>query len=196
MKENKDVSRQEALDAVKVLLRWIGEDVTREGLLETPRRYIDALSEHCAGLKQDPYEILGKTFHEINGYEDMVLLRDVAFESHCEHHIAPITGHVHVAYLPSQRVVGISKLARVVDVFAKRLQVQERMTAQIADVIDKALKPRGVGVVIEAVHHCMTTRGVHKKGVAMVTSHVTGAFRDDPRTRAEFLNLIGSKLLR
>ena len=189
------VSREQAEEAVRVLLRWIGEEPKREGLLDTPRRFVDALQEHCEGLGKDPESVLSRTFQDVEGYEDMVLLRDVHFVSHCEHHIAPILGRAHVAYLPHKRVVGISKLARVVDIFARRLQVQERMTKQIAQVIDSVLKPRGVAVVIEAVHHCMTTRGVHKPDVAMVTSHVTGAFRNDAATRAEFLDLIGRSLL-
>ena len=189
------VSREQAEEAVRVLLRWVGEEPKREGLLDTPRRFVDALQEHCEGLDKNPESVLSRTFQDVEGYEDMVLLRDVHFVSHCEHHIAPILGRAHVAYLPHKRVVGISKLARVVDIFARRLQVQERMTKQIAQVIDSVLKPKGVGVVIEAVHHCMTTRGVHKPDVAMVTSHVTGAFRNDAATRAEFLDLIGRSLL-
>ncbi|MBC6445019.1 MAG: GTP cyclohydrolase I FolE [Alphaproteobacteria bacterium GM202ARS2] len=193
--EKGHVSREQAEEAVRVLLRWVGEEPEREGLFDTPRRFVDALQEHCEGLHKDPEAVLSRTFQDVDGYEDMVLLRDVHFVSHCEHHIAPILGRAHVAYLPYKRVVGISKLARVVDIYSRRLQVQERMTAQIARVIDKALKPRGVAVVIEAVHHCMTTRGVHKPDVAMVTSHLTGAFRDDSSTRAEFLDLIGRSLL-
>ena len=184
-------TREEAEEAVRTLLRWVGEDPTREGLLETPSRVIKAYREHFRGYLIEPAEILRKTFAEVEGYDEMVVLKDIAFESHCEHHLAPIIGRAHVAYLPVKRVVGISKLARLVEAFAKRLQIQERMTAQIADAIDEVLQPRGVGVVIEATHHCMTTRGIHKPGSLMVTSRLLGLFRSNPETRREFLSIIG-----
>jgi GTP cyclohydrolase IA len=183
-------SREEAEAAVRTLLRWIGEDPERPGLLGTPGRVTRAYEEWFGGYGQDPAEILRTTFDETGGYDEVVLLRDVGFVSHCEHHLAPIVGKVHVAYLPDRRVVGISKLARVVDVFARRLQIQERMTAQVADTIQGVLEPRGVAVVIEAVHHCMTTRGVDKPGSLMTTSRLTGVFRDDPSIKREFLMLI------
>ncbi len=184
-------SRAEAEEAVRTLLRWIGEDPEREGLKDTPHRVVEAFREHFRGYFVDPAEILRKTFEEVEGYDEMVVLKDIAFESHCEHHMAPIIGRAHVAYLPVRRVVGISKLARLVDAFAKRLQIQERMTAQIADTIQEILQPRGVGVVIEATHHCMTTRGVYKPGSVMVTSRLLGEFRTNPETRREFLAIIG-----
>ncbi|MCS7268596.1 MAG: GTP cyclohydrolase I FolE [Geminicoccaceae bacterium] len=184
-------SRAEAEEAVRTLLRWIGEDPEREGLKETPHRVVEAFREHFRGYAVDPAEILRKTFEEVEGYDEMVVLRDIAFESHCEHHLAPIIGRAHVAYLPVRRVVGISKLARLVDAYAKRLQIQERMTAQIADTIQEVLQPRGVGVVIEAVHHCMTTRGTYKPGSIMVTSRLLGEFRTNPETRREFLAIVG-----
>jgi GTP cyclohydrolase I len=185
-------TRSEAEDAIRVLLRWTGDDPDREGLHDTPARVCRAYEAYGAGYGADPEEILSRTFSETEGYDEMVVLRDIRLESHCEHHLAPIIGKVHVAYLPRNRVVGISKLARVVDAYAKRLQIQEKLTAQIASAIEKALKPRGVAVVVEAIHHCMTTRGVHKPGTSMVTSRMIGAFRDDPATRREFLSLIGS----
>lgn len=185
-------TREEAEEAVKVLLRWAGDDPAREGLLDTPGRVVRAYEEHFAGYHEDPMEYLQRTFEEVNGYDEMVVLRDIRFESHCEHHMLPIIGHAHVAYLPNKRVVGISKLARLVEVFAKRLQIQEKMTAQIATTLDEVLAPNGVGVVIEAAHQCMTTRGVHKPGVTMVTSHMLGGFRDDAMTRREFLAIINS----
>ena len=185
-------AREEAEEAVKVLLRWAGDDPAREGLLDTPGRVVRAYEEHFAGYHEDPMEYLQRTFEEVNGYDEMVVLRDIRFESHCEHHMLPIIGHAHVAYLPNKRVVGISKLARLVEVFAKRLQIQEKMTAQIATTLDEVLAPKGVGVVIEAAHQCMTTRGIHKPGVTMVTSHMLGGFRDDPMTRREFLAIINS----
>ena len=184
-------SREEAEEAVRTLLRWAGEDPTREGLSATPRRVVDSYLEFFSGYNEDPYVYLQRTFSETDGYDEMVVLRDVRFESHCEHHMAPIIGKIHVAYLPNRRVVGISKLARVVDVFAKRLQIQEKLTAQIANAVDEVLEPKGVAVVVEAAHQCMTTRGVHKPGVTMVTSRMLGAFRDDPTTRREFLAMIG-----
>ena len=177
--------------AVATLLEWIGEDPNREGLRETPRRVVDAYKEHCRGYEQDPLAILSTTFQEVESYDEIVLLRGVRFESLCEHHMAAIIGRVDLGYLPGKRVVGISKMARVVEIFAKRLQVQERFTSQISKTLATALKPRGVAVVVEAVHHCMTTRGVHKPNVSMITSSMTGAFRDNAETRREFLELIG-----
>jgi GTP cyclohydrolase I len=184
------VTQADAEEAVRTLLRWAGEDPAREGLGKTPQRVAEAYREWFAGYAVDPREYLGRTFKEMGGYDEMVVLRDIEFESHCEHHMAPIIGKAHVGYLPRNKVVGISKLARVVDVFAHRFQVQERMTAEIARCIDEVLQPRGVGVVIEATHECMTTRGVHKRGVSMITSRMLGAFRDDARTRSEFLTFI------
>ena len=174
------------------MLRWAGDDPSREGLRETPARVVRAFDEFFAGYAIDPAQLLARTFEEVDGYDEMVLLRDIRFESYCEHHMVPIIGKVHVAYLPRHRVVGISKLARVIEVFAKRLQIQEKMTAQIANTIDEVLQPDGVAVVIEGEHQCMTTRGVHKPGVGMVTSRMLGAFRDNPSTRQEFLSLIGN----
>ena len=183
-------SRSEAEKAVRTLLRWLGENPDREGLRATPGRVARAYEEYFSGYRTDPIEYLRRTFREVDGYDEMIVLRDISFESHCEHHLAPIIGKVQVGYLPDRKVVGISKLARVVETFAKRLQVQEAMTAQIANCINDVLKPKGVGVVVEGVHHCMTTRGIHKPGVAMMTSCLLGDFRSDPRTRAEFLNII------
>lgn len=185
------VTRAAAEDAVRVLLRWAGEDPAREGLRDTPGRVVEAYRDWFSGYGEDPESYLARTFEEVAGYDEMIVLRDIEFESHCEHHMAPIIGKAHVGYLPDGRVVGISKLARVVEAYARRFQVQEKMTTQIADCIARALKPRGVGVVIEAVHQCMTTRGVHKSGVSMVTSEMLGGFREDARTRAEFLRFIG-----
>lgn len=184
------VSRDDAESAVRTLLRWAGEDPSREGLLDTPRRVADAYGEWFGGYAIDPDAYLARTFEEVAGYDEMIVLRDIEYESHCEHHMAPIIGRVHVGYLPAGRVVGISKLARVVEAYAKRFQVQEKMTAQIAGCIQRALAPLGVGVVVEGAHECMTTRGVHKRGVSMVTSRMLGSFRDDARTRAEFLRFI------
>jgi GTP cyclohydrolase I len=186
----KDVSREQAEDAVRVLLRWAGEDPAREGLLDTPKRVAKAYQDWFSGYAMDPDDYLARTFEEVAGYDELIVLRDIQFESHCEHHMAPIIGRAHVGYLPDGKVVGISKLARVVEAYARRFQVQEKMTAQIADCIQRELQPRGVGVVIEAAHECMTTRGVHKRGVSMVTSKMLGSFRDDARTRAEFLAFI------
>ena len=180
-------SREEAEEAVRVLLRWAGDDPSREGLRGTPGRVTRAFDEYFVGYQSDPVEQLQRTFEETNGYDEMVVLKDIRFESHCEHHLAPIIGRAHIAYLPNKRVVGISKLARLVDVYAKRLQIQEKMTAQIATTLAEVLRPKGVAVVIEAAHQCMTTRGVHKPGVSMITSHMIGAFRSDPSTRREFL---------
>jgi len=184
------VTQADAEQAVRTLLRWAGEDPEREGLLETPKRVVEAYGDWFSGYAIDPREYLQRTFEEMAGYDEMVVLRDIEFESHCEHHMAPIIGKAHVGYLPTTKVVGISKLARVVDVFARRFQVQEKMTAEVARCINDVLQPRGVGVVIEAAHECMTTRGVHKRGVSMITSKMLGAFRDDARTRAEFLTFI------
>jgi GTP cyclohydrolase I len=184
------VSIQEAEDAVRTLLRWAGDDPEREGLLETPKRVVNAYRDWFSGYAIDPAEYLRRTFEEVGGYDEMIVLRDITFESHCEHHMAPIIGRVHVGYLPTNKVVGISKLARVVDGYARRFQVQEKLTAQIAGCIHDVLKPRGVGVVVDAVHQCMTTRGVHKRSVSMVTSRMMGTFRDDARTRSEFLQFI------
>src|SRR5438445_7761314 len=183
-------SREEAEKAIHTLLRWAGDDPEREGLAETPARVAKAFDDWFSGYGQNPEEYLARTFEEIEGYDDMVILKDIRFESHCEHHLAPIIGRVHVGYLPTKRVVGISKLARVVEAYARRLQVQEKMNAQIANTIEKVLQPKGVAVVIEAQHQCMTTRGVHKPGVTMVTSTMLGAFRQDSRTRREFLAMI------
>ena len=185
-------TREEALDAVRTLLRWAGDDPGREGLLGTPDRVVRSYEEFFSGYGVDPVALLQRTFEETDGYDEIVALRDIRFESHCEHHIAPIIGKVHVAYLPNKRVVGISKLARLVEVYAKRLQIQEKMTAQIANTLDEVLQPKGVAVVIEAAHQCMTTRGVHKPGVMMVTSRMLGAFRDDPLSRREVLAMIGT----
>jgi GTP cyclohydrolase I len=184
-------TREQAEDAVRTLLRWAGDDPTREGLVDTPKRVVEAYGEWFAGYKDDPAEYLRRTFEEVEGYDEMIVLRDIEYESHCEHHMAPIIGRVHVGYLPDRWVVGISKLARVVEVYAKRFQVQEKMTAQIAQAIQDVLKPRGVAVVVEGVHECMTTRGVHKRGVSMVTSAMLGTFREDARTRSEFLTWVG-----
>ena len=189
------VTQEAAESAIRTLLRWAGEDPTREGLLDTPKRVAKAYRDWFSGYDTDPDDYLARTFEEVEGYDELIVLRDIQFESHCEHHMAPIIGRAHVGYLPDGRVVGISKLARVVEAYARRFQVQEKMTAQIADCIQRVLQPRGVGVVIEAAHECMTTRGVHKRGVSMVTSRMLGTFRDDARTRSEFLRFIdvGSK---
>ncbi len=187
-------SRAEAEAAVRTLIRWAGDDPSREGLVGTPERVVRSYEEFFRGYAEDPALMLRRTFEETEGYDEMVVLRDIGFESYCEHHMVPIIGKAHVAYLPHRRVVGISKLARVVEAFAKRLQIQEKMTVQIAQTIEKELKPRGVAVVIEASHQCMTTRGVHKAGVAMVTSRMLGAFRDEAITRREFLAMIRPSL--
>lgn len=190
-----DVERpteDEARAAVRTLLRWAGDDPDREGLLDTPDRVIRAYREWFQGYDQDPVDLLHRTFEEVEGYDEMVVLRDIRFESYCEHHMAPIIGKAHVGYIPTDRVVGISKLARLVNVFSKRLQVQEKMTAQIANVLMEVLRPRGVAVVVEGEHHCMSTRGVHRHGVSMVTSTMLGNFRQDPRTRKEFMDIIGN----
>ena len=186
-------SQAEAEAAVRTLLRWAGDDPAREGLRDTPARVARSYRELFAGYDTDPVGLLERTFEEVDGYDEIILLRDIRLESYCEHHMVPIIGVAHVAYLPSQRVVGISKLARVVDAFSKRLQIQERLTAQIADTINNVLQPKGTAVMIEANHQCMTTRGVHKPGVAMVTSRMHGAFRTNPETRREVLAMIGQR---
>ncbi len=183
-------SREEAEAAVRTLLRWACDDPDREGLRDTPARVVKSYEEFFAGYHVDPVALLERTFSETDGYDEIVLLRDIRLESYCEHHMVPIVGRAHVAYLPHRRVVGISKLVRVIEAYSKRLQIQEKLTAQIANTINDVLRPRGVAVVLEASHQCMTTRGVHKPGVAMVTSRMLGAFRDDPATRREFLSMI------
>jgi GTP cyclohydrolase I len=183
-------TRDQAEAAIRTLLSWAGDNPQREGLLDTPKRVVDAFGDWFSGYGEDPADYLKRTFEEVEGYDEMIVLRDIEFESHCEHHMAPIIGKAHVGYLPDGKVVGISKLARVVETYARRLQVQEKMTAQIAQVIQDVLQPRGVGVVIEGAHECMTTRGVHKRGVSMITSKMLGSFREDARTRAEFLQFI------
>ncbi|NIL95096.1 MAG: GTP cyclohydrolase I FolE [Woeseiaceae bacterium] len=185
-------SQKQAEQAIETLLLWAGENPRREGLVDTPRRVAEAYKDWFSGYRENPVLYLKRTFEEVEGYDEMIVLRDIEFESHCEHHMAPIIGKAHVGYLPRNKVVGISKLARVVEAFARRFQVQEKMTAQIANCIEDVLKPKGVGIVIEAVHQCMTTRGIHKAGVSMVTSQMLGTFRKDARTRAEFLRMIGS----
>jgi len=186
-------SRKQAEEAVSTLLLWAGEDTRREGLVDTPARVARAYEDWFSGYKEDPVGFLTRTFEEVDGYDEMIVLRHIEFESHCEHHMAPIIGHAHVGYIPNNKVVGISKLARVVEAFARRFQVQEKMTAQVANCIWDVLAPKGVGVVIEASHQCMTTRGVHKSNVSMVTSRMLGLFRTDARTRAEFLQMIDAK---
>lgn len=185
-------SREQAMDAVRTLIAWAGDDVTREGLLETPKRVVDAYREFFQGYDEDPEAVLSKTFEEVEDYDEMVLLKNMRLESHCEHHMVAIIGKAHIAYVPNKRVVGISKIARLVDVYAKRLQTQETLTAQIADTLQRVLEPRGVAVVIDAAHQCMTTRGVHKSETTTVTSRLHGIFKSDPRTRAEFMNLVAS----
>ena len=185
-------SREEAEEAVRTLLRWAGDDPSREGLVGTPDRVLRAYEEYFSGYDEDPVALLQRTFEEVENYDEMVLLRDIRFESHCEHHMAPIIGKAHIGYLPAQRVVGLSKLARLVDVYARRLQIQEKMTAQIANTINEVLQPKGVAVVIEGAHQCMTTRGAHKPGATMMTSRMLGGFRTDARTRREFLAMIGN----
>lgn len=184
-------SRQDAEEAVRTLLRWAGDDPSREGLIETPDRVVRSYGEFFSGYAMNPAEILARTFEEVEGYDEIVALRDIRFESHCEHHMVPIIGTVHLGYLPATRVVGISKLARVVEAYAKRFTIQEKMTSQIANAINEVLQPKGVAVLVQASHQCMTTRGVHKPGVSMVTSQMIGAFRNDFKTRMEFLSLIG-----
>ena len=189
---DKKPSRKEAEAAVRILLKWAGDDPTRDGLIDTPARVVRAYEEYFSGYNQDPEKILGRSFDETEGYDEIVVLKDIYFSSHCEHHIAPILGKTHIAYLPRSRVVGISKLARLVETYGRRLQIQEKMTAQIANALNDVLKPKGVEVVIEAAHECMTTRGIDKPGVNMVTSTMLGAFREDPSTRREFLSIIGN----
>jgi GTP cyclohydrolase I len=188
----KKPSRSEAEEAVRTLIRWAGDDPLREGLIGTPGRVARAYEEFFAGYDEDPMALLQRTFEETEGYDEMVVLRDIRFESHCEHHMVPIIGRAHIAYLPRRRVVGISKLARVLEVYSHRLQIQEKLTAQIANIINEVLQPKGVGVIIDASHQCMTTRGVHKPGMSMVTSHMLGTFRSDPRTRREFLAIVSN----
>ncbi|HNP64841.1 MAG TPA: GTP cyclohydrolase I FolE [Woeseiaceae bacterium] len=183
-------SRKQAEDAVRTLLLWAGEDTRREGLLDTPKRVAKAYEDWFSGYRENPVAYLQRTFEEVDGYDEMIVLRDISFESHCEHHMAPIIGKAHVGYLPTNKVVGISKIARVVEAFARRFQVQEKLTAQIANCIQDVLQPKGVAVVIEAKHQCMTTRGIHKSDVSMVTSQMAGTFRKDARTRIEFLRMI------
>ncbi|MDA0663276.1 MAG: GTP cyclohydrolase I FolE [Proteobacteria bacterium] len=189
-------SRAEAEAAVRTLLLWAGDNPDREGLRDTPARVVKSYEEFFAGYGMDPKELLERTFEETEGYDELIVLKDIRFESHCEHHMVPVIGKAHIGYLPDRRVIGISKLARVIDAFAKRLQIQEKLTAQIANIIDEVLSPRGVAVVIEAQHECMTTRGVHKTGVSMVTSRMLGQLRDDATTRREFLAIIGNPATR
>ena len=190
MADNKKPTREEAEAAVRTMLAWTGDNPDREGLVETPKRVVRAYEQFFAGYEMDPKEVLSKVFEEVEGYDEMVIVKDIRVESHCEHHIVPILGKAHVGYLPNKRIVGISKLARVVDIFGKRLQTQEVMTAQIANVINEVLEPRGVAVVMNAKHQCMTTRGFHKPESSTITSTMLGAFRENPDTRAEFMNLI------
>ena len=190
MSSSERPTREEAEAAVRTLIRWAGDDPTREGLVDTPSRVARAYRELFAGYDQDPVEILSRTFEEVAGYDELVVLRGIRLETHCEHHMLPIIGVAHVGYLPANRVVGISKLARIVEAFGRRLQIQEKLTAQIARTINEVLQPRAVAVVIEAEHHCMSTRGVHKPGVSMVTSQLLGQFHTDPALKAEFMNFI------
>ena len=187
---NPKPTREEAEAAVKTLISWAGDNPNREGLIETPKRVVKSYEEFYSGYDQDPEEILSKVFEEVEGYDEIIIVKDIRLESHWEHHMVPILGKAHVAYIPDQRVVGISKLARVVDLYAKRLQTQETMTAQIADTIDRVLKPKGVAIVIDAAHQCMSSRGVHKTETSTVTSRMLGAFRENPKSRMEFMNLI------
>ena len=191
---NQKPSREEAEAAVRTLIAWAGDDPSREGLLETPKRVVKSYEEFYEGYDKDPKEILSKVFEEIEVYDEIVLVKDIPLQSHCEHHMVPIIGKAHVAYLPDQRVVGLSKLARVVDMFGKRLQTQETMTAQIADTINDVLQPKGVAVVIDAEHQCMSSRGVNKHGSSTITSRMIGVFRENQKSRMEFLNLISNKL--
>ena len=185
-------SKEEALNAVRTLISWAGDDPDREGLIETPDRVVRSYNEFFAGYKEDPEKVLGKTFEEVEGYDEVVIVRNIRVESHCEHHMVPIVGVAHVGYIPNKRVVGISKLARVVDIYGKRLKTQETMTALIADTIDRVLEPKGVAIVIDANHECMSTRGIHKTESSTITSRMLGSFRDNIETRAEFMNLINS----
>ncbi len=190
IKFNPDPSREEAMQAVKTLIAWAGDNPNREGLIETPKRVVDAYKEFFDGYKMNPDEILSKTFEEVEGYDEMVIIKNIRLESHCEHHIVPILGIAHVAYMPNKKVVGISKLARLVDVYAKRLQIQETLTAQIAETIQRVLDPLGVAVLIDASHQCMTTRGVHKPESSTVTKRMLGVFKTDENVRSEFMELI------
>ena len=190
IKFNPDPSREEAMQAVKTLIAWAGDNPNREGLIETPKRVVDAYKEFFDGYKMNPDEILSKTFEEVEGYDEMVIIKNIRLESHCEHHIVPILGFAHVAYMPNKKVVGISKLARLVDVYAKRLQIQETLTAQIAETIQRVLDPLGVAVLIDASHQCMTTRGVHKPESSTVTKRMLGVFKTDENVRSEFMELI------
>lgn len=183
-------TREQAEDAVRTLIAWAGDNPAREGLKDTPRRVVKSYEEFFAGYSKDPENILSTTFTDVGGYDEMIVLRDIAFSSYCEHHMVPFTGRVHIAYLPNERVVGLSKLARLVDIYAKRLQIQEKLTAEIANTLSEVLNPKGVAVVVEATHMCMTTRGVNKTGTVMQTSKLLGRFRSDPRTRQEFYSLI------
>lgn len=183
-------THEEAEEAVRTLIRWAGDDPTREGLLDTPKRVTKSFTEFFSGYEINPADVLQRTFQEVEGYDEMIVLRDIDFSSHCEHHMVPFTGRVHIAYIPNDKVLGLSKLARLVDVYAKRLQIQEKFTAQIANTLNDLLKPRGVAVVVEAKHMCMTMRGVQKTGSVMQTSHLLGLFRSDPRTRQEFFSLL------
>ena len=192
----KKPTRAEAEAAVRTLLKWTGDDPEREGLINTPSRVVDAYGEWFAGYAQEPDEMLNSTFKEVEGYDEMIVLRDIQFSSYCEHHLAPMIGKAHVGYLPDRRIIGVSKLARLVQIFAKRLQVQEKMNAQIANTLASVLKPQGVGVVLEAEHQCMTTRGICKPGTTLVTSMMLGSFREIPDTRREFLQLIGNPVNR
>ncbi|HEV7820682.1 MAG TPA: GTP cyclohydrolase I FolE [Burkholderiales bacterium] len=185
-------SQDEVEAAIRTLIRWAGDDPQREGLVDTPGRVARAFNEFFSGYAQDPVQVLARTFTEVDGYDEMIVLKDIRFESYCEHHMVPIIGRAHVAYLPQKRVVGISKLARLVDIYAKRLQIQEKMTVQIADTLNEVLQPKGVAVILEAAHQCMSTRGVHKPGAGLVTSRMLGSFRDDPSTRREFLAIVGN----
>ena len=189
--EKRQPTREQAKNAVKTLLLWAGDNPDREGLKGTPDRLIDSYQEYFSGYKKDPKDFLSRTFRETEGYDEMIALTDITFESHCEHHIAPIIGKAHIGYIPKTKVVGISKIARVVEIFAKRLQIQEKLTTQIANAINEVLNPKGVCVIVEASHQCMTTRGIHKTGVLMVTSKMTGLFKDNAATRKEFLDLVG-----
>ena len=185
------ISENQALDAVKTLIRWAGDDPEREGLRETPKRVIKSYKDFFSGYNLDPREILSKKFKEVEGYDEIIILKNIRLESHCEHHMVPFIGTAHVGYLPKNKIVGLSKLARLVETFAKRLQIQEKLTAQIANAIDEVLQPRGVGVIIEASHLCVATRGIHKPDSKMVTSRMLGSFRNDQATRKEFLDLVG-----
>ena len=187
---NPKPTREEAEEAVKTLISWAGDNPNREGLIETPKRVVKSYQEFYSGYDQDPEEILSKIFEEVEGYDEIIIVKDILLESHCEHHMVPILGKAHVAYIPDKRIVGISKLARLVDLYAKRLQTQEAMTAQIADTIERVLKPKGVAIVIDAAHQCMSSRGVHKTETSTVTSRMLGAFRENPKSRMEFMNLI------